>query len=348
MTRTMSRIPLRIVRSSLCILLLAIGVILPVASQTSSRPLPQSPLEAETNSVFLFTSFRGNGQDGLRFLYSFDAYHWSNVPGTFLQPQVGPSKLLRDPSLAQGPDGTFHLVWTTGWRIDQGFGYSNSRDLIHWSEQRFVAVMAPEPTTVNVWAPELFYDHAEKQFLIVWASTIPGRFPDLLEAHDNNHRLYATTTRDFENFTPAKLFFEPGFSVIDGFIAQFDGHYVLLHKDNSRPNLSLRVAFADKPLGPWRAASAPFTEKFTEGPAALEVGQDWLIYFDMYRAHRYSAVRTRDFKFFTNITAAVSFPEGHKHGTALRVPRSVLEALLGAGAESERKATQSPVPAKAK
>src|SRR6185295_17799953 len=250
---------------------------------------------ASTNPVYLFTSFRGNGEDGLRFLYSFDAYHWTNVPGAFLKPNVGPSKLMRDPSLVRGPDGTFHLVWTTGWHTDQGFGYASSKDLVHWSEQQFIPVMTNEPTTVNVWAPEFFYDQSAQQFIIVWASTIPSRFPDFQEPHDNNHRLYYTTTRDFKTFAPAKLFSDPGFSVIDGFIAKDDDRYVLIHKDNSRSNLNLRVAFATQPLGPWGPSSEPFTEKFTEGPTALKVGSDWLIYFDMYRANRYGVVRTRDF-----------------------------------------------------
>src|SRR5260370_12137750 len=115
--------------------------------------------DASNTTVFLFTSFREPGQDGLRFLYSFDAYHWTNVPGVFLKPNVGPSKLMRDPSLLRSPDGTFHLVWTTGWRGDQGFGYARSKDLVHWSEQQFIPVMTNELSTVNVWAPELFYDH---------------------------------------------------------------------------------------------------------------------------------------------------------------------------------------------
>ena len=120
------------------------------------------PAASETNSAYLFTSFREPAQDGLRFLFSFDGYHWTNVPGIFLKPNVGSGKLMRDPSLLRGPDGTFHLVWTTGWRGDQGFGYAHSQDLVHWSEQKFVPVMAHEPTTVNVWAPELFYDEGRK------------------------------------------------------------------------------------------------------------------------------------------------------------------------------------------
>ena len=283
---------------------------------------------AETNadSVFLSTSFRDADQKFLRFLSSTDGYHWTNVPGTFLEAKVGVSQQFRDPSLLRGPDGMFHLVWTAGWHHDQGFGYASSRDLIRWSPQQFVPVMTNEPTTVNVWAPELFYE--DGQFIIVWASTIPGRFPDKLEKHDNNQRLFCTTTRDFTNYTPTKLFYDGGFSVIDPFILKDGGRYVLVCKDNSRPALNLRVVFADSPLGPWQDVSAPFTQKFTEGPCALKVGEDWLICFDAYRQKLYGAVKTRDFKTFTDITPEVSFPVGHKHGTALRVPREILEGLL--------------------
>ena len=291
----------------------------------------KSPSHAAQNDfAYLFTSFHDADQKFLRFLYSFDCYHWTNVPGTFLEANVGPSKQFRDPSIVRGPDGTFHLVWTAGWHDDQGFGYANSRDLIHWSEQKFIPVMTNEPTTVNVWAPEIFYDAGEKQFVIVWASTIPGRFPDFQEKHDNNHRLYATTTRNFTNFTPAKLFFEPGFSVIDGFILRDGKRFVLLNKDNSRPNLNLRVAFAGSPLDPWTNESEPFTQKFTEGPCAVKIGDDWLIYFDAYREKNYGAMKTRDFKTFTDVTTEVSFPAEHKHGTAFCVPRDILDKLLTA------------------
>jgi hypothetical protein len=280
------------------------------------------------DSVYLFTSFHDTDQKYLRFLYSFDGYHWTNVPGTFLAANVGTNKQFRDPSLSQGPDGTFRLVWTAGWHGDQGFGCASSKDLIHWSDQKFVPVMTNEPTTVNVWAPELFYDKRAANFIITWASTIPGRFPDKLEKRENNHRLFYTVTSDFTNFAPEKLFLDPDFSVIDPFILEDSGHYVLVCKDNSRPNLNIRVAFAGSPLGPWENVSEPFTQKFTEGPCALKIGDDWLIYFDAYRQKIYGAVKTRDFKTFTDVTAEVSFPPGHKHGTALQVPREILDGLL--------------------
>ena len=290
------------------------------------------PMHLGKKEVYLFTSFHDTDQKFLRFLWSEDGYHWNNVPGTFLEANVGEAKQLRDPSITRGPDGTFHLVWTTGWHDSRGFGYASSKDLIHWSDQSFIPVMASEPTTVNVWAPEIFYDKLEKEFNIVWASTIPGWFPDLTESHTNNHRLFYTTTRDFETFAPSKLFLEAGFSVIDGFVLADKDRYVLICKDNSRPNLNLRVAFGETSLGPWENISEPITPKFTEGPCALKIGEDWIIYFDSYRNKHYGALKTRDFKTFTDISAEVSFPEGHKHGTAIKVPRKILDGLLKSNA----------------
>ncbi len=319
-------------RLKICATLRLLPAILITTSLSVSPNLCAAGTPSEP-AVYLFTSFREPAGDGLRFLFSFDGWHWTNVPGVFLKPSVGAGKLMRDPSLLRGPDGTFHLVWTTGWRGDPGFGYAHSQDLVHWSEQKFVPVMAHEPTTVNVWAPELFYNEGGKQLIIVWSSTIPGRYPDNLEPHDNNQRAYYTTTRDFKTFAPARLFFEPGYSIIDGFILKDGARYLLIHKDNSRPIRNLRVAFGDSALGPWSGGSPPFTEQFTEGPCALKIGEDWLIYFDAYRAGVYGAVKTRDFLSFTDITRKVSFPAGHKHGTALQVERKVLDYLLRVGKE---------------
>jgi len=293
----------------------------------TSKDMRTSAKTTTKDDVYLFTSFRDNGEDGLQFLYSENAYQWQRLPGSALKPQVG-GGLMRDPSLARGPDGTFHLVWTTAWRGDRGFGYASSRDLIHWSQQRFIPVMQHEPTTVNVWAPELFYDEHQDRFIICWASTIPGRFPDHLEPHDNNQRMYYTTTRDFETFAPTKLFCEPGFSVIDGTIVRADQGYVLVLKDNTRPQRNLRVAYGETPVGPWRNLTPPITSSFTEGPSVLKVDKDWIIYFDAYGDNAYGAVKTRDFKSFTDMSQDVMFPEGHKHGTVLRVPRSYLNGLL--------------------
>ena len=118
---------------------------------------------------------------------------------------------------------------------DLGFGYSSSKDLINWGEQQFVPVME-DTSTVNVWAPELFYDDVKDEFIIVWASTIPYKFEKGIEEERNNHRLYYTITKDFQEFSEAKLFLDPGFSSIDATIVKrADTDYVLVFKDNTRP-----------------------------------------------------------------------------------------------------------------
>ena len=85
---------------------------------------------------------------------------------------------MRDPSICQAPDGTFHMVWTSSW-TDRIIGYASSRDLIHWSEQRAIPVMMHEPTAHNCWAPELFYDEPSQTYYIFWATTIPGRHKEV-------------------------------------------------------------------------------------------------------------------------------------------------------------------------
>lgn len=299
------------------------------------------PLTAanEDGQAWIFTTFRGNGERGLEYAYSYDGMNWEAVAGHYLKPAVGGGKLLRDPSLVQGPDGVFHLVWTTAWRGDQGFGHASSRDLVHWSPQQFVPVMQHEPTTVNVWAPELFYDDKENRYIICWASTIPGRFPDHLEESTNNHRMYYTTTKDFKTFAPTRLFLDPDFSVIDCVVVKRDADYVLVLKDNTRPERNLRVAFGKSPLGPWRDISAPFTAKLTEGPTVVRVDDRWVIYYDAYGTETYGAASTEDFKTFRDISQDISLPDGHKHGTAIRISKETLEGLLAASGSAARPAT---------
>jgi len=279
-------------------------------------------------NVYLFTSFNEPASAGLRLLYSHDAYHWTDLNHIFLKPEIGEAKIMRDPSIQQGPDGIYHLVYTTAWKNDKGIGYAESKDLIHWSPEQHIEVMADEPTAVNAWAPELFYDDVAKDFIITWASTVPFRFAKGEEDENNNHRLYYTITKDFKTFTPTKLFLDPGFSVIDPEIVKVaKGKYVLVMKDNTRPNRNILIATSTNPLGPYTNYSKRFTEMYSEGPTMTKAGNNWLIYYDSYRLKRFGCMRTTDFKTFTNISDSVSVPVGHKHGTIFKVSEKTLKQL---------------------
>ena len=277
---------------------------------------------------YMFTSFHEPADEGLRFLYSEDGKHWDSIPGVWLKPEAGKDKVMRDPSMVRTPDGTFHLVWTSSWTGDLGFGYANTKDLKNWSEQQFIPVMKDEPTTVNTWAPEIFYDDEKEEFIVVWASCIPGRFDHGIEEERNNHRLYYITTKDFKTISETKLFYDPGFSVIDAIIVKrAKNDYVLVHKDNTRPNRNLKVAFAESPTGPYSPASEPFTKVFVEGPSVVKLGDEYWIYFDAYREKVYGAMKTMDFITFTNETQNITIPKLHKHGTIFKAPAAVVDQL---------------------
>lgn len=290
--------------------------------------LMMAVLSSCSKEVYMFTSFHEPADKGLRFLYSYDGYKWNDLNKVFLKPAVGNQKVMRDPSIVKGPDGTFHLVWTSSWKGDKGFGYASSKDLVNWSEQKFIPVMEHEPATVNVWAPELFYDEDNKRFIIIWASTIPFRFPKGQEDENNNHRMYYTTTSDFKAFSPATLFLDPGFSVIDAVIVKRKANdFVLVLKDNTRPMRNIKVGFGKTALGPYTNVSEPITESFTEGPAVAKAGNEYLIYFDSYRDKKYGSVKTIDFKTFTDASNETSIPAGHKHGTIFKANRKILKGL---------------------
>jgi hypothetical protein len=300
-----------------------------------------SLLAAETrDEVLLFSYFTGNGEDGLHLATSEDGLKWTALRGgaSFLQPIAGENKLMRDPCLLRGPDGIFRLVWTTSWSGGT-IGYSSSEDLVHWTKQKTLNVMSAEPTTANCWAPEIIWDARQAHYLIFWSSTVPGKFPvpDETERKDQtkpprNHRLYSTTTKDFETFTPTKLHYEPGMNVIDETMVQTGTEWVMFVKNETEipaPAKNIYLVRGPSPDGPWSAPSAPLTPPglWVEGGTAVQIGDWWYLYFDMYRDKKFGAMRTKDFAKWENLSAELVLPKGIRHGTALRVPRAVVDLL---------------------
>ena len=294
---------------------------------------------AEQDSALLFSFFRGNGETGLYLASSEDGLRWEEVrkDHVWLAPEVGASVLMRDPCIVTGPDGLFHMVWTPGWQ-ERGIGHASSKDLIHWSEQQYLPVMMHEPEARNAWAPEAFYDEASGQYLIFWATTIPGRFPETEGQGDgeNNHRIYYTATKDFETFSDTKLFCDPGFNVIDSTIVRAGDRYVMFLKNESlKPEeKNIRVATAEKAEGPWSAASPKITgDYWAEGPSAVFWKGQWYVYFDKYMAHQYGVLRSADLKDWDDVSAQIVMPEGIRHGTVFAAPRAVLDGLRAVAAE---------------
>ena len=303
------------------------------------------------DTSYLFTYFTRNGQDGLHLACSEDGLKWDALNGarSYLTPRIGSKeKLMRDPCVVRGPDGTYHMVWTSGW-WEKGIGYASTMDFIHWSEQRELPVMRDEPTARNCWAPEIVYDETRAEFVIFWSTTIPGRFATSEGASEDelNHQIYCTTTKDFQIFTPTTLFFDAGFSCIDATFLRADGKQWLIVKDETKspePKKHLRLASAESVHGPFGPLAAPFTpdKLWVEGPTAIKIGDFFYVYFDAYTTKQYGAMRSRDLKNWETVSAGLHFPnEGTpdrmRHGTVIEVPRSLVDSLRRAATTVEAK-----------
>jgi hypothetical protein len=305
------------------------------------------PLRLPPDTLLVATYFTGEGRDGTFLAVSADGERFEpllspNIP--LVRPGSESEGLMRDTWLGQGPDGRWRMVWSTGWGGDGGadIGYSESDDLVHWSAPRGLDVAAGLGV-LNCWAPEVAFDPARAEYLIIWASTVPGAFPatalsgDLRDPRRGplggrwNHRLYYTTTRDFVAFAPARLFCDPGFDCIDATLLRVEGagdRWVLLFKDETRTPARKWIVYmmSDDPtrwvgpvLGPISGGA------WAEGPTAVEVGGTARVWWDRYAEGGWGVAQTTDWRHWT--PASVEMPEGARHGTVLLVDRATVERV---------------------
>jgi hypothetical protein len=300
-----------------------------VTRAETSKPLPET--------CYLFAYFYHDREaEGFRLAWSADglAFEMLNDGKPFLRPTVGENKLMRDPALTRGPDGVFHLVWTTGW-TGKTIGHASSKDLLSWSKQQAIPVMAHEAEAQNCWAPEIVWDDANERFFIHWSTTILGRFPATANSNrrpERNHRIYATTTKDFATFTPTKLVYDAGYNVIDANFVRDGEHWLMFVKDETlspKTEKNIRLVRGRSLEGPFTEPSAPLTgDYWAEGPSTIKVGNEWRVYFDKHMLNAIGFVRSTDLQSWEDWSDRVRFPQDARHGSILAVERAIVERLL--------------------
>ncbi len=180
--------------------------------------------------------------------------------------------LVRDPSMVYGPDGLFHLVFTSDI-FSRSFGYAESPDLVHWSNVKLVQIWENNTNEVGrTWAPEIYYDaDFSNAYQIAFSSDVGS---------DSLH-VYYTLTTDFDAWTePQDLYRRPDdATVIDGFVAKVDtNHYIIATAQNN----TAWLADAPTPYGPWATRSSGSMVTPREGPALIRIGDTWHLYADYY------------------------------------------------------------------
>lgn len=342
------------------LILLALLTVLPASSQETGH---QQLKTDDTGSVYMLTYFRqryptrieitSEGKitevplpdpmqvEQLHIALSDDGTHWTALNDN--KPVW--NQQMRDPFVRRGPDGVWRLLATGGGRrpdreqTGPSCLYATSEDLVNWKVEELLPLMkdirnAEGNMVRNIWAPEWFYDEKNGDYILVWSSSFE-------DAGWKKSRLWYCRTSDWKEFTPAKLLFEPPYSVIDGTLIENEGKYYLFHKEEEFGEINgerraIRVAVADNPEGPYTIIEGPLNKGqvvpvITEGPSAIKAkdGNGWFLYYDFCMADRFGVSYSPDLTGWTIIEDA-SFPSEARHGTVSVITADEAERLMSA------------------
>jgi hypothetical protein len=267
--------------------------------------------------------------EALHLAASGDGLHFTAVNGgaPLLHSTVG-TGTLRDPFIGPGPGGLFHLLATDGW-ASPSIVHSVSADLRTWSSPELVPVMEAVPGAHNAWAPEFFYVPDRRCYQLIWSSVVEPDGAGGTRDWQNtgqDHRIWGCVTDDFRSYSPAELFFDPGFPVIDATVAHDGGRFLMAFKDErgvnevSTNHKHIMLATFTNLGGPFDPAYGPVSPAPVEGPALFRRDGEWVLIFDHFLEGRYGAATSRDGVSWS--PAGVMVPPGARHASVLTLPSS--------------------------
>lgn len=286
---------------------------------------------------YFYAYFKGGypfgGHSGVFLSYTTDGLHFeslNNNEPVFVSPDswgsdssVDDEDQTRDPSVVYGPDGLFHMVWTSGINT-RSIGYASSPNLRDWTPQ-LVDIWDQNVTVNHTWAPEIFFDDVLGEYRIVFASDLNG----------GDHKLYSITTSDFSSYSSPEVYYYDGNTVIDGVVAKdaANNRYLMALKDErgGAKNISLATSL-DASAGSWTTNNpvivgpgSAIEPNQTEGPSLLKIDDTWFLYYDAYTAGYLGVATSTDPtnpNSWVNRTTQSTQPVGPTahHGTVVAAP----------------------------
>lgn len=271
------------------------------------------------------------------FSVSCDGYNWEQVNGgkpviTCTKGELG----CRDIELVRLNTGGFVILATdlcivnrmdenhnVDWKNinHNGSKYLSlwrSEDLLHFSEQELISFGCDDFGCL--WAPEVFYDEVNDEYLIHWSATH--------KAQNYNHmKIYCCTTKDFKTFSHPKVFFEKDNEILDSHIVKARETYHLFYKNADNPPMNMH-AVSDSLYGKYEHDEAFENYMSTlyrpgsyEAPTTFELPDGrWCLALDFFGCEKdkmgYVAF-VSDCKGNTDFVRCpelFSFPYGFKHG----------------------------------
>ena len=302
---------------------------------------------------YLFVHFREKlTVDGeqVHFAVSPDGYRWKTLNGgrpilTCSKGDLG----CRDIELVRLKSGGFILLATdlcivrhmdeshnVDWKQLNHYGSKylslwRSDDLLSFSEQELVYFGRDDFGCL--WAPEVFYDEPNGEYLIHWGSTV--------REDDFNHMsIYCCTTKDFITFSKPKLFFTKKNEILDSHVVKHNGIYHLFYKNSNDPSVNLHATAASL-YGPYQNDDA-FQSEFEAmpQPGAYEAATTmcmpdgkWCLLLDFFGCEKEKMGYVPFLSdapgnaAFRRADEAFSFPYGFKHGHAVEITQEEYTAL---------------------
>lgn len=201
---------------------------------------------------FLFVHFREKlTPDGeqVYFSVSKDGYNWEEVNGgqPILNSFLG-EKGSRDIEIIRKRDKSFVIIATdlcVANRMDENHNIDwkhinhngsqkisiwTSDDLISFSEQRQLDFSGNGFGCL--WAPEIFYDDINDEYIFHWGSTV--------EDSDFDHMsIFYSKTKDFVEFSKPEIFFAKDNNILDSHITKIADTYHLFYKNSDSPPMNM-------------------------------------------------------------------------------------------------------------
>lgn len=296
---------------------------------------------------YLFVHFTGESEIGeqIYFSVSRDGLHWQDLHGgqPVLMSHIG-EKGVRDPFIIRSADGAKFYIIATDLRMANGRSWEEvqtdgsrclvvweSEDLIHWSTEKMIEVGIPAAGCV--WAPEAIYCEKEDSYLVFWASRVSEEGDA-----EPKHRIYASLTKDFAEFTPAIKYIEKENHIIDTTIIRDGDYYYRISKDETTKNIRVDRG-TDLLNGPFETMHYPELEAIfgVEGPEAFQFhdSDKWCLIIDQFATDGgYLPLVCKDLaKGEFHVMEKGSYDMGKtkkRHGSVLRISEEEVERLIAA------------------
>lgn len=302
---------------------------------------------------YLFSHFKEKiTPDGeqVYFALSKDGFNWKQLNGgePILTSTIG-EKGCRDIEVVRLKNGGFVVLTTDlsiAYRMDENYQVNwkevnstgskclcmwKTDDLINFSEQK--RIYFGRDDFGCLWAPEVFYDEINDEYVIHWGSTV---------AEDNftHMSIYCCTTKDFESFSEPKLFFTKDNEILDTHLVKIDNTYHLFYKNAECPPMNMHAASSNL-YGPYEHDKAFEDYMATlhrpgsyEAPTTLILPDGrWCLMLDFFGCEKekmgyvpFVSSKPGDSN-FRRADESFSFPYGFKHGGIIEISDEEYEKI---------------------